>query len=258
MIPKSALITGASRGIGAALARALPSSTHLTLTARDADALDEVAGSLGAPARRVETVAGDLTRSADRERLIEAAEAAEIDLLINNAAVGHFGPFLGVEASRHLEAVQVNLAAPIALTRTLLPGMLRRAKSEARKCGLINMGSTAGFAPVPRFAIYAASKAMLHSWSVALAEELRCEPIHVLTALPGSTRTTFGQSAGFGMRTIPGSRDPDAVARDIVGALGRRSLIVTSHTLRPAELPLRVANRLFTGLIGRATRALSG
>lgn len=255
--PKSALVTGASRGIGAALARATDPATHLVLTGRDEAALREVADTLGKDGRRVQCVVADLTSEADLGRIVEAAEAAEIDLLINNAGVGQVGPFLEVELPRHIEALQVNLAAPIQLTHRLVPGMLRRAQASGRHCGLINLGSTAGFAPVPKFAVYAASKAMMYSWSSALAEELRGEPIHILTALPGATQTSFGQSAGFGSRTIPGARDADKVAREIIRALGKQSIIVTDTTLLPTEIPLRMANRLLTGLVGRATRALT-
>ena len=255
--PKSALITGASRGIGAAFARAIDGDTHLVLTGRDEAALREVADSLRSDGRSVDSVVADLTLDADLDRLIEAAEGAEIDLLINNAGVGQVGTFLDVELPRHIEALQVNMAAPITLTHRLLPGMLRRAHTSRRHCGLINLGSTAGFAPVPKFAVYAASKSMIYSWSSALVEELRDEPIHVLTALPGATQTSFGRSAGFGSRTIPGARDADKVAREIIRALGKQSIIVTDRALLPTEIPLRVANRVLTGLVGRATRALT-
>ena len=255
--PKSALITGASRGIGAAFARAIDKNTHLVLTGRDGAALDGIAGSLRNEGRSVQSVVADLTKDEDLDHLVEVAEAAEIDLLINNAGVGQVGPFLDVELPKHIEALQVNLTAPITLTHRLVPGMLRRARASGRHCGLINLGSTSSFAPVPKFAIYAASKAMIYSWSSAVVEELRDQPIHVLTALPGATQTSFGRSAGFGDRKIPGARDADAVAREIIRALGKQSIIVTDTALLPTEIPLRMANRVLTGLVGRATRALT-
>lgn len=255
--PQSALVTGASRGIGAALARAIDPGTSLLLTGRDEAALGEVAGSLRNEGRRVESVVADLTLDADLGRVVEAAEAAEVDLLVNNAGVGQVGAFLEVELPRHIEALQVNMAAPITLAHRLVPGMLRRARASGRHCGLINLGSTAGFAPVPKFAVYAATKAMIYSWSSALVEELRDEPIHILTALPGATQTSFGRSAGFGSRAIPGARDADKVAREITRALGKQSIIVTDTALLPTEIPLRMANRVLTGLVGRATRALT-
>ena len=86
--PKSALVTGASRGIGAAFARAIDPDTHLVLTGRDETALGEVADSLRNDSRSVESVVADLTLDADLARVVEAAEAAEFDLLINNAGVG--------------------------------------------------------------------------------------------------------------------------------------------------------------------------
>ena len=255
--PRSALITGASRGIGAGLARAIDRSTQLILSGRDEAALRNVAESVVNDRRRVDTVVADLTSDADLARLAEAAEEAEIDLLINNAGVGQVGSFLDVELPRHLETLQVNLAAPLALTHRLLPGMLNRARAAGRPCGLINLGSTAGFAPVPKFAVYAASKSMLHAWSSALGDELRDEPIHILTALPGATQTSFGRSAGYGFRRMAGARDPDRVAQEIIRALGKQSVIVTDTALLPTEIPLRLANRFLTGLIGRATRALT-
>ncbi len=252
-----ALITGASRGIGRAIAEALPSRTRLLLTARDRSALDTTAQILRARGRVVETMPADLTEPTSLAGLIAWANTAELDLLVNNAGIGHFGPFLRVERAKHVAALAVNVAAPIQLTHALLPDMLDRARSRRRRCGLVNVGSSAGFAPVPQFAVYSASKAMLFSWSTALSEELRNEPVDVLTALPGATRTSFGRSAGYAGAVPLGARDADIVADDIVAALGQRSVVVTDAALRPTELPLRLASRLVTGVLGHITARMA-
>lgn len=157
---KRALVTGASSGIGRAFARRMPAATDLLLTGRDQQRLDEEAQRLRRPGRQVETLAADLTAQQERDGLVEAAEAFEIDLLINNAGAGRLGRFLDSPANTEQQTVLLNVVAVVDLTRRLLPGMLARARGKQRRAGLIIASSTAAFAPVPMFATYAASKAL--------------------------------------------------------------------------------------------------
>jgi len=224
--PASALVTGASRGIGRAFAHALPASTHIVLTGRDAAALASVQIELEAQGRSVSTVEADLTTADGRQVVIEAADAASVDLVIANAGMGSYGAFLERPAEDHLKTIDLNLTAVIDLTHALMPGMLARAKTSKRKAGLILMGSSAAFVPVPKLAVYAASKAFLLSFSEALAAELGSEPVDILCACPGATKTDFGRTAGFDGGDLPGAMDPAEVARTALDALGKRRTAV--------------------------------
>jgi len=225
--PKSALITGASSGIGAAFARALPAATDLLLVARDKDALEALRAELEKPGRRVEILAADLATAEGRQAVIGAGDAFALDLLVNNAGSGRFGRFLDNDAAGEAQTVEVNVAAPTLLARHLLPGMIARARSEGGRAGLVNLASTAAFLPVPDFAVYAASKAYSLSLSEALAAELSGEPVDVLCVCPGATRTAFGARAGYRGGSLPGAIDPARVARRSLEALGRQRVVFT-------------------------------
>ncbi|GGB35666.1 dehydrogenase [Roseibium aquae] len=251
--PTSALITGASRGIGEAFARALPRETHLVLTGRDAASLANVQIELEAQGRSVSLVEADLTEADGRAAVIDAAEAASVDLVIANAGMGSYGSFLERSVEDHLKTVELNLSAVIALTHALLPGMTDRARTSKRPAGLILMGSSAAFVPVPKLAVYAATKAFMLSFSEALAAELGPEPVDVLCVCPGATRTGFGRTAGFSGGDLPGAMDPAEVARKALDALGkRRTLIVEKgpgRVLQPAaDLRAAFAGGLKRGL----------
>ncbi|GAA0566888.1 hypothetical protein GCM10009416_01120 [Craurococcus roseus] len=222
----TALVTGATSGIGEAFARALPARTDLLLTGRDAAKLDRLEAELPAAGRRVETVAADLATDAGLDAVSARAEAFGVDLLIANAGVGPFGDFLQASEESLRQTVAVNVMAPVVLTRRLLPGMLDRAKAARRRAGLIVVSSNAGFVPVPRLAAYAASKAFDLSLTEALAAELAGEPVDVLALCPTATRTRFAARSGFGGGNLPGAEDPADVARAALGALGRMRTLV--------------------------------
>ena len=197
-----ALVTGATSGIGASIARALAEKgvATLVLVARRADKLDEIARELGAGGVRVETVALDLTH-ADAARQLKAATdklGLEVDLLVNNAGIGSLGPFErpiekpGSDASRDI--VALNVAALVALTQIYLPGMTSR-----RRGGVIQLGSTAGFQPIPYSAVYGASKAFVISFSQALWAELQdrgLESVRMVCLCPGVTDSNFAFGHG--------------------------------------------------------------
>jgi short-subunit dehydrogenase len=232
---EAALVTGASSGIGAALARALPASTSLVLVARDQPALEELAHELDGDGRTIDIVVADLGSEEGRRATIEAAEARAIDLLINNAGTGKFGRFLDLDEADDEATVQVNVIAPTQLSHALLPGMISRSRASGRRAGLINIASTAAFVPVPRLAVYAASKAFVLSFTEALAAELRSDPVDVLAVCPGPTRTSFGARAGFAVGRVPGARSPAVVAQQALASLGRRTVAFTDP---PSELTL--------------------
>jgi short-subunit dehydrogenase len=250
---RSALITGASSGIGAAFAALLPPPTALLLTGRDRAALERVREGLAAP-ERVALAVADLAVAADRARLIEAAEARGIDLLINNAGLGAFGPVLDNDPRAEAEMAEVNVVAPVVLTRALLPGMLARAGAEGRRGGIIIVSSVAGFAPMARFATYAATKAFDLHYAEALATELAGTAIDVLALCPGATKTAFGVRAGIPRSPVSLAHSAERVARAGLAALGRRTVEVVGTANLAAALSLRLLPR---PLIRRSVAAVN-
>jgi len=190
-----ALVTGASGGIGLELARlCAKDGRDVILVARSGDKLMEIAKYLsGMYGIRVEPVVADLTDpDAPRAIMEEASQLGlEVEMLINNAGFGDWGLFGRADLERQLDMVQVNVAALTELTRLALPGMIRR-----RAGRILNVASTAGFAPGPLMAVYYASKAYVISFSEAIASELKGTGITVTALCPGPTRTGFAARAG--------------------------------------------------------------
>ena len=196
---KSALVTGASAGLGEEFAIQLADLgvAHLVLTARRADRLDELRACLIAsnPSLRVDTIPADLADTAEVTKLIatlgkNGSDGFSCDFLINNAGLGDLGTFETSDPARIESMLAVNITALTRLTRWALPGML--AKREGWIC---NVGSTAGLIPLPSFAVYAATKAYVNSFSEALRIELRGSGVRVLALCPGPVETEFGQVA---------------------------------------------------------------
>lgn len=253
---RRALITGATSGIGAAFARELPPRTDLLLTGRNLDRLREMQSLLARSGRRVDVLGADLARSDERRSLIARAEAIGVDLLVNNAGLGAYGPVLENDADAEHAAAEVNVVAMADLTRRLLPGMIDRARGARCRAGVINLGSTLAFQPVPLLATYAASKMFILMYTEALADELRCEPVDLLALLPGPTRTDFGRRAGFAGGSFPGAVEPEVVAREGLDALGRRSVHVVGPISRTLLRPGLRAQHLLTRALGVATRMI--
>ena len=253
---RRALVTGATSGIGAAFARELPDQTALLLTGRNRDRLDEMCTVLGQPGREVDCIQADLASIEDRDQLIARAEEFGIDLLINNAGLGAYGPVLENDADLERAVAEVNVVATADLTRHLLPGMIRRAKESGRRAGLINLSSTLAFQPLPFLATYAASKMFVLMYTQALAAELRSEPIDILTLCPGPTRTAFGRRAGFSLGSLPGAFSPETVAQQGLDALGRRSVHVMGRISRSVLAPGLTAQHVVTQALGIAMKVL--
>jgi short-subunit dehydrogenase len=192
---KWALLTGASAGIGVALAEELATGgTHLVLTARRKERLDDVAKALSAK-HNVKTevfVANLADLSAPEEIFAFTKEKRiEIDLLINNAGFGLYGEFPLVEERRLLDMVQVNCGAVVHLTRLYLPAMVARRRGD-----VLILASTASFQAVPYLSTYAATKAFDLLFAEGLAEEMKPHGIRVCALCPGSTESEFHTVAG--------------------------------------------------------------
>lgn len=256
MTYKAALVTGASSGIGEAFARLLPIETDLLLTGRQEAPLLVLISELSRPGRRVEYVLADLSLPDAMQSVIVAAESFGVDLLINNAGLGHFGEIAETEPAREAEMVMVNVVAPTVLTRALLPGLLRRVERTGRRAGIIIVGSVVSFFPVPRMTTYAATKAFDLMYALGLADELRGRAVDVLALCPGSTATRFAERAGVRPGAAAIGHSSAQVAAAGLAALGRRHVIVVGLgnrfvTTMARLLPLA----LFTRLVGIATRA---
>ena len=257
MIPwqgKWALVTGASSGIGMTLARELAvGGAHLILTARRKDRLDELAARLHAEhATSVEVFAADLAHPGAPDSLFAFTQGKGIavDVLVNNAGFGAYGGFEDIPLQRHLEMVQVNVAAVVQLTHLYLPAMLER-----RRGYILILASTAGFQAVPYITTYAATKSFDLFFAEALAEEVRARGVHVTALCPGSTSTEFQQVAAQPDYAFRSPESPQAVARVGLDALAKGKPVVISGTrnllmqqsqrLAPRRLVTSMAAKIF-------------
>jgi short-subunit dehydrogenase len=189
------LVTGASSGIGADIARELVKRGHgVTLVARREDRLRSLAEELEKSGVRVEVVACDVTGAEARKELVDTVNkrGLDVEVLINNAGYGSGGAFHELDAESEVAMVRVNCEAVTALTRHYLPAMLERGRGA-----ILNVGSTAGEQPLPRQATYSASKAFVNTLSDALHAELTGTGVTVTSLRPGPVKTEFGDVAGI-------------------------------------------------------------
>jgi len=209
----TALVTGASSGIGLELARLFAGDGHdLVLVARSEGRLREIGEQLEtAHGITATVVASDLSKPNAARDLVEALRAAliEIDVLVNNAGFGLSGAFIDNDPRTQLDMLQVNVVALTELTRLLLPPMVAR-----RSGRILNVASTAAFAPGPLAAVYGATKAYVLSFSEAIGEELRHSGVTVTALCPGPTQSGFSAAAGAGSTRSYSAR-VNAVAGDL-------------------------------------------
>lgn len=239
----TALVTGASSGIGREFARQLAErGAQLVLTARSEDALTALADELvRAHGARVTVIPADLAEPTEVARLCSELDARglEIDHLINNAGLGRAHAFLGDEPASEVRMLDVNCRALTELTARLLPKMHAR----QRPGGVLLVASLVGFFPIPGMSVYAASKAYVKSFGEAVAEELRGTQLHVTVLCPGNVPTGFQKAAGFGDElAMPGALSAAATARaGLEGYVKRRGRVVPGLLNR--------VTALFTGLL---------
>ena len=222
----TALVTGASTGIGLDLARLLARDFDLIVTARAQARLQQVAAQLEAQhGNRVHVIPADLAQADAPARLFAeiASRGLRVDALINNAGFGAYGVFAETNAETELEMIQVNITALTHLTKLALPGMLER-----RQGRIMNVASTAGFQPGPLMAVYYATKAYVISFSEAIANELNGSGVTVTCLCPGATETEFAKRADMEKSRLfkMGKMSSAAVARAGYSAMLRGKTLV--------------------------------
>jgi len=202
---KTALITGASTGIGSVFARRLAAAgARLILVARSLDKLDALAGELREHGTEVTVLAMDLSLPDSAKDLHLATDSLglKVDILINNAGFGTHGRVLHAEADRYVEQIQLNCSTLVGTSTRYLPGMVERGSGA-----IINIASTAAFQPIPRMAVYGATKAFVLSFTQALWAETQGTGVKVLAVCPGATDTPFfdiaGEAAAAGSMRTP-------------------------------------------------------
>ena len=246
---ETALITGASAGIGEEFARQLARrGSDLILVARRKDRLEKLAEEVPTTAHVIEC---DLGSEAAKLPDKVAKLGVAVDLLINNAGFGTRGRFLELDPEREAEIVRVNCEAIVTLTHAFLPAMVER-----RRGGLITVASTAGMQPLPYETTYGASKAFAISFMEALSMELRGTGVRCLVVNPGPVKTEWQQVAGYdeNTRIMPGMISAEEGASDALRAYdrGKRSVIpgrlfpwVMRGSVAPKPIKLRVTERIY-------------
>lgn len=254
----AALVTGASSGIGAAVARELAGRGHaLILVARREQRLRSLADELTSEHEiGAEVIACDLSEADERERLHSAiAERGRwVEVLVNNAGFGSEGRFVDSDTARMVEMVEVNAAAVVDITGRFLPGMANRGRGA-----VINIASAASFQPIPGTAVYAATKAFVLSFSEAIRTEMRGTGVGVTAVCPGPVETEFTEAAGIGgvedetpsafwisaedvaRHAVQGAADDKRVV--VPGAIYKATSLLGQHS--PRSLALPIAERIW-------------
>jgi hypothetical protein len=228
---QTALVTGASGGIGLELARVFAAGGfNLILVARSADRLAKIAEELAARhSITARAVPADLIDPQAPQALFDrlAQEQAQVDVLVNNAGFASYGPFVEAETGGQLDMIQLNVTALTHLTRLFLPGMVAR-----RRGRVLNVASTAAFQPGPLMAVYYATKAFVLSFSEALANELEGSGVTVTALCPGPTESGFQQRASLQESRLfqGGLMDAATVAKVAYAATLRGQTVVIPGT----------------------------
>jgi short-subunit dehydrogenase len=248
-VADTALITGASSGIGEEFARQLAARGYdVILVARRKERLEKLAEELPTKASVVEC---DLASEADKLPGKVAELGVDVDLLVNNAGFGLRGHFADLDPEREAEMVRVNSEALVTLTHAFLPAMIERGSG-----GVITVASTAGLQPLPYETTYAASKAFAISFMEALSMELRGTGVKCLVVNPGPVKTEWQAVAGYdeSTRTVPGLISAQQCVTDSLNAYdrGKRSVVpgrlmpwMMRAAVGPKPIKLRVTERLY-------------
>ena len=251
---KWALVTGASSGIGVALARELAArGANLILTARRAERLQVLADELIASGVQVLVVPADLCDPNAAEQLYKATLAADIDvhILVNNAGLGQFGPFHQCPLDQELQQIRVNCEAVVRLSRQFVPQMVAR-----REGWVLVVASTASYQPLPYFSTYAATKVFDRYFAHGLAAEVAPHGVKVTALCPGPTESEFFDVARASIFKARGVQTATIVARKAVDGLlrGKLSVLPSFDGKLIAFFVRFLPVRLVTRMVARAAR----
>jgi uncharacterized protein len=256
---KTALITGASFGIGLELARVFARENYnLVLVARTADKIRQLASELEkAHGTRSLILAVDLTEPGAPAYLLDQTTRADVvvDVLVNNAGFGQYGVFAESDLEECLRQIQLNVTTLTHLTRLYLPGMIER-----RSGGILNVASTAAFQAGPLMAVYFATKAYVLHFSEAIANELQGTGVTVTCLCPGATATEFHKRANAtSMRLLKmGAMDAHTVAEDGYRALmAGKPVVISGFRNWLVAQSVRFGPRRMVTAIARATQESS-
>lgn len=250
---ETALITGASSGIGLDLARLMAPNFDLIVTARNQVELEKLARELEAQhGNHVHVIPADLARPEAPNEIFAEIErrSLTVDVLINNAGFGAYGAFAQSDPQRDLEMIQVNISALTALTRLALPDMLERKRGR-----IMNVASTAGFQPGPLMAVYYATKAYVISFSEAIANELKGSDVSITCLCPGPTATQFAERANMEKSRLFkfGSMSSADVARaGYKGMMAGKTLVVPGLMNKTLAFSVRFSPRKLVTAISRS------
>lgn len=244
-----AVLTGASSGIGRALAPQLAARGYgLVLVARDAEALGSLAATLAAPTRVLPL---DLAATGAASRLGDETADLDVGLVVLNAGFGSAGPFLRADPAEAQAQVAVNCASVLGACHVFAPRLAARGSGE-----LVLVGSVVGFQGVPGQATYAATKAFVQSLAEGLAPELRPHGVNVRCVAPGPTHSGFAARAGMRMGRADAAEDVAAEIARTIGQRGTQFPGVMARLLRWGVLTL--PRRLRTFIFGRAVAGMIG
>jgi uncharacterized protein len=251
-----ALITGASVGIGEQFARQLSERGHdVVLVARDRARLDALAKEIEArDGARAEVLAADLT-DPDQLATVEA-RVRTVDLLVNNAGFGTFGPFHTLDVDIEAREVNLNIVALVRLTHAAAAAMVARGTG-----GILNVSSLAGFQPGPANATYSATKAFVTSFTEAVHEELKGTGVSVTALCPGFTHTEFQERANAPASDVPGfmwQEAPEVARAGLDGVAKNRAIVIPGTTNKvlgnlSAVTPHAITRRVGALVLKRAT-----
>ena len=245
-----ALVTGASSGIGAALARRIArEGRNVALVARRLDRLESLAREIERDAKvSAHAISSDLIAPGAPAELVAEVErrGLTVDWLVNNAGFGTVGRYYKLPVERELEELRLNVGVLMELTRRFLPAMVQRGRGA-----VMNIASMAAFAPGPYMATYCATKAFVLSFSESIANEVKDTGVHVLCVCPGFTRTEFQQHADVDVSRVPDFAwmSADQVADQAIRAVGRGPVLVNGMMNSLMTTSLRFVPR---GLVTRA------
>ncbi len=249
----TALVTGASSGIGRDIARKLGSmGVRLIITGRDKESLEALRQELGA--RRVKVIAADISRRDECLRLYREASAYGVDILVNNAGFGLYGKFCVTELDRELDMIDVNIGAVHILTKLFLRDFSARDKGY-----ILNVASIAGFMPGPLMATYYATKNYVLRLTEAVREELRCQRsgVYIGAFCPGPVDTHFNSTAGvkFALRGISSEYAAECAVR---GMFARKALILPTSSVKAAAIASRFIPDMLLAAIARLFQSRKG